>query len=106
MSELQLGLLIAGALAVVGVLLYNRLQERSVRHKAEQAFASRHVDVLLTQASARREPSLAAAVMRRDDDVAGPPEEDLPDDRLDYVIELSAATPIAAALVVEGWQGI
>ncbi len=106
MSELQLGLLIVGALAVVGVLLYNRLQERSVRHKAEQAFASRHADVLLAQASGRREPSVAPAVTRRDDDVAGPPEEDLPDGRLDYVIELSAETPIAAALVLEGWQGI
>lgn len=104
MSELQLGLLIVGALAVIGVLVYNRFQERSARREAEQAFPSRHSDVLLAQDSSRREPTVAAAVARRDEDVAVSPEEDLPDSRLDYVIELSAETPIAAARVLEGWQ--
>jgi FtsZ-interacting cell division protein ZipA len=104
MSELQLGLLIAGALAVVAVLVYNRFQERSARREAEQAFPPRHSDVLLAQHSARREPMVTAAVARRDDDVAVSPEEDLPDSRLDYVIEFGAETPIAVARVLEGWQ--
>ncbi len=104
MSELQLGLLIAGALAVVAVLVYNRFQERSARREAEQAFPPRHSDVLLAQNSGRREPMVAPAVARLDDDVTVSPEEALPDSRLDYVIELSAQTPIAAARVLEGWQ--
>ena len=47
MTDLQLGLLVLGAVAVVGVVLYNRLQERAVRREAERAFATRHADVLL-----------------------------------------------------------
>jgi hypothetical protein len=59
MSELQLGLLIVGALAVAGVIFYNRIQERRVRRTAEQAFTSRHADVLLTsEPPVRREPSM------------------------------------------------
>jgi len=104
MSELQLGLLIAGALAVVGVLVYNRFQERSARREAEQAFPPRHSDVLLAQNSGRREPMVAPVVARLDDDVPVSPEEALPDSRLDYVIELTAQTPIAAARFLEGWQ--
>lgn len=59
MTDLQLGLLVVGALAVAGVLVYNRLQERSVKRTAERAFGSRHADALLDEPGPRREPSLS-----------------------------------------------
>lgn len=107
MSELQLGLLIVGALAVAGVIYYNRAQERRVRRAAEKAFTSRHADVLLSsEAPARREPTLGAAPKRRDEAPGAYAEEDLPDERLDYVIELTAQHPVAAAMMLEDWTPI
>lgn len=106
MSELQLGLLIVGGLAVVGVIVYNRTQERRVRRKAEQAFGSRHADVLLADDVPRREPSFGAAPLVRGEPVGPRAEEDLPDDRLDYVIELAAASPVPSAVMIEGWRPI
>jgi len=47
MSELQLGLLGIGALVVIGVLAYNKLQEARLKRQSEDAFSSRHDDVLL-----------------------------------------------------------
>ncbi|MFH1043641.1 MAG: cell division protein ZipA C-terminal FtsZ-binding domain-containing protein, partial [Pseudomonadota bacterium] len=47
MSELQLGLLGIGVLVLVGVLAYNRLQEARFKRQGEEAFGSRHDDVLL-----------------------------------------------------------
>ena len=41
MTDLQLGLLAIGALAVVAVVVYNCWQERSARREAERAFARR-----------------------------------------------------------------
>jgi hypothetical protein len=104
MSELQLGLLIFGGLAVVGVVVYNRYQERRVRRKAEQAFGSRHADVLLADDAPRREPSFGGAPPARDAPIGPGEEEDLPDDRLDYVIELTAASPLPTAVMIEGWK--
>jgi hypothetical protein len=47
MSDLQLGLLAIGVVVVVGVIVYNRLQETRLRRKADADFGSRHDDVLL-----------------------------------------------------------
>ena len=47
MSELQLALLGIGALVVVGVLAFNKLQEMRLKRKSEELFGSRHEDVLL-----------------------------------------------------------
>ena len=47
MSELQLSLLGIGALLVVGVVVYNKLQEARLKRQSEEAFGSRHDDVLL-----------------------------------------------------------
>ena len=94
MTELTLGLVLVGALAVAGVLLYNRVQERSVRRAAERAFGSRHADALLDEPPVKREPTL------------GKNAEALPDERIDYVIELRPARPLAAALMLEGWRAI
>ncbi len=54
MSDLQIGLAIAGALAVVGVFAYNKVQENRYRKEAEQVFRAERTDVLL-------EPHAAAA---------------------------------------------
>jgi hypothetical protein len=80
MTDLQLGLLIIGAVAVAGVLVYNRVQERATRRDAQRAFGSQHADVLLDEASARREPTIEALVQRR------------LEPGLDYVIELEGAS--------------
>src|SRR5512145_1701307 len=39
-SSLQLGLVVAGVLLVVGVVLFNRWQERRIRQRIDAAFAS------------------------------------------------------------------
>ena len=47
MSELQIGLLALGILAVLGVLVFNKVQEMRARREAAQHFESEHDDVLL-----------------------------------------------------------
>ena len=94
MTELQIGLAVIGALAVVAVVVYNRWQERAARRDAERAFGSGHADVLLPQE--RREPTLEP---RR----PAPPPGALPAERVDYVIELTLPHPAAPALVHEAW---
>lgn len=106
MSELQLGLLIVGAVAVVGVIAYNRSQERRVRRKAEQAFASRHADVLLADDMPRREPSLGVPPPVRAEAASAQADEELPDERLDYVIDLAAERPVPTAVMLEGWASL
>jgi FtsZ-interacting cell division protein ZipA len=49
MTELQMGLIGLGAVAVVGVLAYNKWQERQHRKVAERVFGQQHEDVLLQQ---------------------------------------------------------
>ncbi len=99
MTEFQLGLLLIGAAAIVGVVVYNRLQERSVRRQAERAFGSRHADVLLEPAPGRQEPTLEPAHAR------GPGIQDdaMPDSRIDYVINLNTAQRIAGSLLLAEW---
>jgi hypothetical protein len=99
MSDLQIGLLAVGALVVVGVLLYNGLQERRARRAAERAFGSAHADVLLGDPGQRREPSLDAGARRE------PPAQAaaLPDARLDYVVELAPRQPVPVAEVASLW---
>jgi hypothetical protein len=98
MTDLMFGLVLAGGLAVAGVLVYNRLQERSARKHAERAFASSHSDLLV--ADERREPSLDP-VHR----APQPPRGTAPDPRVDYIIELELPAS-AAGLLAEAWQPI
>jgi hypothetical protein len=100
MTDLQLGLLVLGAVAVVGVVLYNRLQERAVRREAERVFASRHSDVLLGGAA---EPRIAAG---REHAAAAVPAGALPDSRLDYILTLRIPVGLPAAAALEGWHPI
>jgi hypothetical protein len=90
MSDLQIGLLVIGAAAVAGVLIHNRLQERSTRRQAEQAFGSKHADVLLDEPGARREPTLEPSLEpaprpSSDNSASQPPAADA---RVDYVLEI------------------
>jgi len=62
-SELQIGLIALGIAAVVGILAYNKWQERKHRKLAESTFRSDHPDVLLDEPPRRRiEPSLDGEV--------------------------------------------
>src|SRR5512145_938405 len=62
-SSLQLGLVVAGVLLVVGVILFNRWQERRIRQRIDAAFASGRDKA---QASdARVEPTLRGSAESR-----------------------------------------
>jgi hypothetical protein len=95
MSDLVLGLLVLGAVLFAGVLVYNRVQERSARRAVERAFGSPPADALADAPPPRREPTLEKA-----------PAPAPPDDRVDYVIEIKPAPALAAAAVQEGWRAI
>jgi hypothetical protein len=86
MSDLQIGLLVIGAAAVAGVLVYNRVQERATRRQAEQSFGSQHADVLLEAPPERREPTLGP-VVGPEAQVATKPCPPA-DPRIDYVVEV------------------
>ncbi len=47
MSDLQIGLVLIGLLAVAAVYAFNRMQENKYRQRAERAFSQQHEDVLL-----------------------------------------------------------
>lgn len=100
MSDLQIGLLAAGALVVAGIVAYNAIQERRAQRTAERAFRSGHADALMEDGGQRRrEPSFDAAP-RRDAPLEAAA---LPDARLDYVIELSLQQLMSAATVAGHW---
>jgi len=94
MTDLQLGLLVIGAVAVAAVLIYNRWQERGARREAERAFGSGHADVLLPE---RREPTLEPRRPPLQPGGAAPAEG------VDYVIELTLPRPAA---LQEAWAPI
>jgi hypothetical protein len=114
MSDLQLSLLVIGAVVVGAVYLYNWLQERSFHRGMQQAFGSAHDDVLLKAGveSALTDGRLEPQIV--------PPEEDQEgrtapaafadrgqasapgfDPAIDYVAEVDADTPIADAQLGE-----
>jgi hypothetical protein len=93
MTDLQLGLLVIGAAAVAGVLIYNRVQQRAVRREAQRAFGSQHADVLLDEATPRREPTIEVPQGKRQ----------RPEPRVDYVIELNG---VAAVAVRSEWAAL
>ena len=97
-SELHLGLLGIGALVVVGVLVYNKLQEGRLKRAADETFGSRHADVLLggdnpagqagTDAAVRKEPTLAPAQSSAAADSGSL------DQRIDFIATLQSAQAI------------
>jgi len=105
MTEFQLALLIVGAVAVAAVLLYNKVQERVARQRAERAFGSRHADVLLEAGATRREPTFDAAGRTLEHE-ARLVAEFLPDPRLDYIIDLALPRPLGAATLLDLWAAL
>ena len=114
MSELQIGLLAIGALVVVAVLIYNRVQEARAKHEAERSFRSGHQDVLLDQALAARggatgpeHPGESPPEAPRPLPRAAPPDGIAPPDpAIDYIIDFSAGQPVAQAALREQWNTI
>ncbi len=120
MSEFQISLLAIGAVAVIAVFAYNKWQEYHAGRAADEAFKSRHPDVLIDEPvpashsptapaveEQRIEPVMqprtqAAAPHLADDDAVS----NVPDARVDYVIELSGDGTAVAASFFEGWSGI
>jgi len=97
MTDLQTGLLVIGAVAVAGGLVYNRLQERATRRKAEEAFGSRHSDVLMGAPAERREPTFdeppaLATTAPPVPTAVTKPSPPAPDPRVDYVLELQGTS--------------
>lgn len=110
MSELQIGLLVIGGLVVVGVLAYNRIQERGAKRAAEKAFGSSHADVLLDGRAAPRDSAGQATAASRSvpvpHQVAAEAASAGPDPAVDYVVEFSSEQPAALASVQEQWPAI
>lgn len=75
MTELQLGLIGLGAVAVVGVLAYNKWQEFRHRKLAEQVLNVRHSDVLLDGDGAQRDDAERPFADVGDDAVFGGDDE-------------------------------
>ncbi len=98
MSDLQLGLLAAGAVVIVLVIAYNMVQERRARRRAEHAFGSDAGDALFEEKSApaaheaRREPTLGTLPPRAQAEADEP------------VLARASGGPVAAseALAVSG----
>jgi ZipA, C-terminal FtsZ-binding domain len=61
MTDLHIALIALGAVLVAGVAIYNVVQERRLRGKAEKAFGSRPPDALFDGPAARREPTFGPA---------------------------------------------
>ena len=114
MSDLQLSLLVIGAVVVGAVYFYNWTQERGLRRRMQQAFGDMPEDVLLkggvesALADGRLEPQLVPAEPAREapgaapEGAAGevPPPAGL-DPVLDYFAEIDAGTPIPDAAIGE-----
>jgi len=109
MSDLQLSLMVIGAVVIGAVGLYNWLQERSYRRRLQEAFGSTPDDVLLRAgidtalADGRLEPQL---VVRDPDQTTtrGEPKEPASgsvDTVLDYAAEIEADAPISDSLISE-----
>lgn len=99
MTDLQLGLLVIGIAAVIGIVAFNRMQERKARREAERAFGSRHADALLG------EPALGRPDIPSRKEPSSLPQT-LPDERVDYVMLLRTPVGIPSGAVLEPWRGI
>ncbi|MDP2323096.1 MAG: cell division protein ZipA C-terminal FtsZ-binding domain-containing protein, partial [Gammaproteobacteria bacterium] len=97
MSDLQLGLLMLGALIVIAVVGFNWWQERQFRGRAEASFPEQHDDILLNrpQADPVRAPAPAEPTARGEDT----------DTRIEPRIEPLIETPQAASQWTGGDSG-
>lgn len=106
MSELQIGLLAIGGLVVVGVLAYNRIQERGAKRAAERAFRSDHADALLDAPAPEREAAEPVHTLRAAHRPLASAQTAEPDAAVDYIVEFSSRQPAARAAVHEQWPAI
>lgn len=102
MSELQLGLLGIGVLVVVGVLAYNKVQEARLKRQSEEAFGSRHDDVLLGAKDAPRRSEVQTE--RIEPTLSEPPGDSAPasgmlDPGIDFVATLEAPNAVTGEAV-------
>lgn len=110
MSDLQLSLLMIGAVVVGAVFIYNWVQERGLRRRLQQSFGEAHHDVLLkagrdaTPGDGRLEPQLVAGAPAHQPEGSHPVADETAagfDEVLDYVAEIAAQATISDALVGE-----
>ena len=125
MSDLQVSLLIIGAVVVGGVTAFNWFQQWRLRRRLEDSFGDKPEDVLLRQgapreSAARVEPQLSSAGLQDEGPAAfdtvqpsGSPDAaprapvralpDVPgfDPTIDYITAVDAAEPISAAGLAE-----
>ena len=114
MSDLQIALIGFGVVLVAGVAIYNMVQERQARARAEKAFGSRPPDALFEDSTGRREPTIgeipATDIVEAAEEVAvvrapAPPPDSVSDDadtapaseistRVDTVAVILADEPI------------
>jgi hypothetical protein len=105
MSELQLGLLGIGVLVVVGVLIYNKLQEARLKRQAEEVFGSRHDDVLMDGRSGGTAPGRPASPVERiEPTLSAPPAERgeasaMLDPRIDFIATLETHKAVAGEAI-------
>ncbi len=72
MTDLHLALIAFGVALVVAVVIYNVVQERRARGKAEKAFGSRPPDALFDAPGERREPTFGSVAAVELDEAAEP----------------------------------
>jgi FtsZ-interacting cell division protein ZipA len=129
MSDLQVSLLIIGAIVVGGVTAFNWFQQWRLRRKLEHAFGEKHEDVLLREDALREqpqperlEPQIAPPRGETSEPYPAPvvPREIIPvqpqpaprtsaglppvpgfDPAIDYVVSVDAIEPISAAGLAE-----
>lgn len=111
MSELKLGLIIAGAAIVALVYLYNRIQERRERLKlglptsVEPAQIEERQEPSFRELDITTEPERSAAIPRADQPIVKlPPIEETgtaPDATIESIVYLRATQPIAASVLAD-----
>jgi FtsZ-interacting cell division protein ZipA len=111
MSDLQISLLIIGAVVIGGIYLFNWFQERQLRRKLGQAFDGERDDILLKDTApsvVKVEPQMrdtgkADAVANRapaqQSDESMPPPALGFDETIDFIGAIDADAPIASAVV-------
>tara|TARA_R110001599_G_scaffold159052_1_gene346083 strand:+ start:110231 stop:111418 length:1188 start_codon:yes stop_codon:yes gene_type:complete len=75
MNDLQISLIVIGAVIVVAVISFNKWQENKARKSVERAFATSHDDVLMTPAQ------VAQAQLEQEPTIASHPESAFDDER-------------------------
>ena len=105
MSELQIGLLVVGAVVVAAVFLYNKWQERRYRREAEARFGSHREDVLMRSGGgagegiarvSRFEPLVSFEAEQEDagDSIAGLSEF------LDFIVPIETSVELSGAVLI------